>query len=144
MCSLNLNLLSITVPKYFIVYICCRGLLFKYMLIFFFSFLILLNIILTLDLSSLKLILLFLDQAVILLISMFEIFSAALIVSFLITNIKSSAKATALEIFVNWMFSRELYRMFQYPGPQQDLCGSLWWLFSIYGHCLMKGLRTVG
>jgi hypothetical protein len=57
--------------------------------------------IITLELSSLKLILLFLDQAVILLISMFEIFSAALIVSFLIANIKSSASATALELFVN-------------------------------------------
>ena len=99
MCSLNLNLLSITIPKYFIVDTCCKGLLFKYMLISLFSFLFLLDIIITLDLSSLKLILLFLDQPVILLTLMFEIFSAALIVSFLTANIKSSANATALEFF---------------------------------------------
>jgi len=82
MCSLNLNLLSITIHKYFIVDTCCKGLLFKYMLISLFSFLFLLDIIITLDLSSLRVILLFLYQAVILLISMFEIFSAALIVRF--------------------------------------------------------------
>ena len=58
MCSLNLNLLSIKIPKYFIVDTCRRGLLFKYMLISLFSFLFLLDIIITLDLSSLKLILL--------------------------------------------------------------------------------------
>jgi len=80
---------------------CCKGLLFKYMLISLFSFLLRLNIIINLDLSSLKLILLFLDKAVILLISMFDIFFAALIVSFMIANIKSSANATALELFVN-------------------------------------------
>jgi len=71
------------------------------MLIYLFSFLFLLDIIITLDLSSLTLILLFLDQAVILLISMFEISSAALIVSSLTANIKSSANATALVLFVN-------------------------------------------
>ena len=96
MCSLNMNLLSIAIPKYVIVDTCCKGLLFKYMLISLFSFLFLLDIVVTLDLSSLKLILLFLDQAMIFLISMFEIFSAALIVSFLTSNIKSSANATAL------------------------------------------------
>jgi len=58
------------------------------MLISLFSFLFLLYIIITLDSSSLKLILLFFDQVVTLLISMFEIFSAALIVSFLKANIK--------------------------------------------------------
>ena len=70
------------------------------MLISLFSFLFLLDIIIALDLSSLKLILLFLDQAVTLLISMFEIFSAALIDPFLIASIKSSANATALVLFV--------------------------------------------
>jgi len=70
------------------------------MLIFLFSFIFLLDII-NLGLSSLKVILLFLDEAVILLISMFEIFSVALIVSFLIANIESSANATALVLFVN-------------------------------------------
>src|SRR5215469_1156180 len=124
MWSLNLNLLSITIPKYFIVVTCCRGLLFKYMLISLLSFLFLLDTIITLDLSSLKLILFFLDQAVIFLISMFEIFSAARTFSCLIANIKSSANATALECSVNCVFSRELYKIFQYPGPQQDPCGA--------------------
>jgi len=73
-------------PKYFIVETCCKGLLFKYMLISLFSFHFLLDIIITFDLSSLKLILLFIDHAIILLISMFEIFSAALTVLFLIAN----------------------------------------------------------
>ena len=50
-----------------------------------FSFLFLLDIIVNLELLSLQLILLFLDQAVILLISMFEIYSAALTVSFHLT-----------------------------------------------------------
>ena len=53
---------------------------------------------------------------------MFEMFYAALMVSFLMANIKSSANVTALEYFVNRMFSRELYRIFQNPGPQQDPC----------------------
>ena len=53
---------------------------------------------------------------------MFEMFSTAIMVSFLIANIKSSANATALKIFVNLMFSRELYRIFHYPGSQQDPC----------------------
>jgi len=101
MCLLNLNLSSITIPKYFIVDTYCKGLLFKYTLISLFSFLFLLDIIINMDLSSLKFILLFLDQAAILLISMFEMFSAALMVSFLMTNIKSSTNATALEFFVN-------------------------------------------
>ena len=86
--------------KYFLLDTCCKS-LFKYMLISLFSFLFLLDIIITLDLPSLKLILLFLDQAMILLISVFEIFSDALILLFLQANIKSSVNATALEPFVN-------------------------------------------
>jgi hypothetical protein len=53
-----------------------------------FSFRFLLDISMTLDFSSLKLILLFFDHADILLISRFDIFSAALMVSHLIANIK--------------------------------------------------------
>jgi len=94
MCLLNLNLSSITIRKSFSVDTCCKGLLFKYMMISLCTFLCLLDIIIILDLSSLKLILLFPDQAVIFLISMFEVFSAALRVSFLMANIKSSANAT--------------------------------------------------
>jgi len=101
MCLLNLNLSSITNPKHFNVDTCCKSLLLKYTLISLFSFPFLLDIIITLYLSSLKLILLFLDQGAILLISMFEMFSAALMVSFLMANIKSSANATDLEFFVN-------------------------------------------
>ena len=54
-----------------------------------------------LDLSSLNLILLFLDQAAILLISMFEMFCAAPMVSFLMANIKSLANVTSVVLFVN-------------------------------------------
>ena len=71
------------------------------MLVSLLSLLFLLDIIITLELPSLKLMLLFPDQAVILHISMFELFSAALTVSFLMANIESSANATALELFVN-------------------------------------------
>ena len=88
MCLLNLNLSSITDPKHIIVETCCKGLLFKYTLISLFSFLFLLDIIINVDLSSLKLISLLLDQAAILLISIFEMFSGALMVSFLMANIK--------------------------------------------------------
>ena len=117
MCLLKLNFSSITrtIPNYFIVDTWFEGLLFKYMLVSLLSLLFLLDIIITLELPSLKLMLLFPDQAVILLISMFELFSAALTVSFLMANIESSANATALELFVNWMFSREFYWIFQYP-----------------------------
>ena len=70
MWSLNLNLLSMMIPKYFNVVTCCKGLLFKYMLISLFSFRFLLDITTTLD-FSLKLILFF--DHVIFLISMFDI-----------------------------------------------------------------------
>ena len=123
MWSVNLNLLSIIIPKYFIVVTCCNGLLLNYMLTSLISFRFLLDITITLDFSSLKSILLFFTHFVILFISTFDIFSAALTVSILIANIKSSANATSLVLFVNWRFSRELYWMFQYPGPQQDPCG---------------------
>ena len=43
--------------------------------------------------------------------------------SFLTTSVKSSAKATALVLSESCMFRRELYKIFQYPGPQQDPCG---------------------
>ena len=82
MCFLYFNLWSITIPKYFIVDNCCKGLLFKYTLIYLFFFLLLLDIIICFDVSSLKLILLILDQDAILLISMFEMFSALLMVFF--------------------------------------------------------------
>ena len=82
MCLLNLNLSSITDPKHIIVETCCKGLLFKYTLIYLFFFLLLLDIIICFDVSSLKLILLILDQDAILLISMFEMFSALLMVFF--------------------------------------------------------------
>ena len=83
------------------------------MLISLFSFRFLLDINITFDFSSLKLILLFFDHSVILLISIFDIFSAALMESLLMANIKLSANATALDLSMNWRFSRELYWMFQ-------------------------------
>jgi hypothetical protein len=43
-CSLNLNLLYIIIYKYFIVFTCSKGLLFKYTLISFVSFRFLLGI----------------------------------------------------------------------------------------------------
>jgi hypothetical protein len=89
---------SITITKYFIVDTCCKYLLFKYTLNSLFPFHFLLDIIINLDLYSLDLILLFLDRPVILLISMFEMFSTALMVSFLMANIKSSANDTAFKI----------------------------------------------
>jgi uncharacterized Tic20 family protein len=101
MCLLNLNLSSITNPKHFIVDTCCKSILFKYTMISLFCFLFILDIIINVDLSSLKLISLFLDQAAILLISMFEMFSGALMVCFLMANIKSSEYPTDLEFFVN-------------------------------------------
>jgi hypothetical protein len=76
------------------------------MLIYLFSFRFLLDISMTLDFFSLKLILLFFDHADILLISRFDIFYAALIVSHLTAKIKSSANATVFVGFVNWMFRR--------------------------------------
>ena len=82
----------ITIPKYFIVDT-CKGLLIKYTFISLFYFLFLLNIIINLELYSWKLILLFQDRLTILPISMFEMLSTALTVSFLIANMKSLANA---------------------------------------------------
>ena len=124
---------------------CCylfRGLLFKYTLISLLSFLFLLDKIVISDLSSLKFIL-FLDQAAILLISIFETFSAALMDSFLTTSIKLSAKATALFLSENCMFKRQLYKIFQYPGPQQDPYGDPFVTALQMLALLMKELLTV-
>ena len=68
MCSLNFNLLSIIIPKYLIV-TCSSILLFKYIFIAFGSFLFLLDTSMTLDFSSLNIILFLFAQAVILLSS---------------------------------------------------------------------------
>ena len=121
MCLLNLNLLPIITPKYFIAVTCSKGLLFKYTLISFVSFRFLLDINKILDFSSLNVTLLLLDHAVILLTSQFEKFSASLTVFPLTASIRSSANATALVRLVNLRFSRDLYRVFQNPG-QQDPC----------------------
>jgi len=110
----------------FIVYYesCCKDLLFMYMLISLFSFRFLLDTIMNLDFSSLKLILLFFAHAVILVIFIFDIFSAALVMLLLIASIKSSAKVTTLVCFMNGVLKSELYWIFQYPGPEQDPCGA--------------------
>ena len=77
--ALNFNLFSTIIPRYFIVFTCSKGFfLFKYNLIPFISFLSLLDINITLDFSSLNLILLLADHVVILLSSKFEKFSASL------------------------------------------------------------------
>ena len=53
---------------------------------------------------------------------MFQMFSAALSVLFLIANTNSAENAAALELLVNLIFRIELYKMFQYPDPQPDPC----------------------
>jgi len=122
-CSLNFNLFSISIPKYFIVVTCSKCLLCRYTLISFTYFRFLLNINITLDFSSLKLILLLFDHAIILLNSKFKKISTSLTVSPLIASIRSLVNATAFVRLVNLRFRKELYWMFRKPGPQQDPCG---------------------
>jgi hypothetical protein len=111
------------IPRYFIVVKCSKGLLIRYTLIYFTSFRFLLDINITLDSSSLILILLLFGHAVNLLNSKFEKVSTSITVSPLIASIRSSANARAFVRLVNLKFSKELYWMFQKPGPQQDPCG---------------------
>jgi len=87
------------------------------------SFHFLLDINIALDFSSLKPTLFSFDHAVILLISTFEKFSVSLIVSPLVISSRSSANATTFVVLVYYRFSKELYWMFQNPGPQHDPCG---------------------
>jgi len=54
---------------------------------------------------------------------MLAIFSASHILSAFTANNKSSAKATALVCFLNSKLRRELYWIFQSPGPEQVPCG---------------------
>ena len=93
----------------FIVVTCSKVLFFKYILMSFTSFRVLLDINITLDFSSLKPTLFLFDHAVILLISKFEKFSALLTVSPLITSIRSSANTTSFVRLVNLRFSKEFY-----------------------------------
>jgi len=94
--------------------------LFRYTVISFVSFRFLLDINITLDFFSLNVMLLLFDQAVILLSSQFKKFSVLHAVFPLTASIKSSANVMALVRLVNLRFSRELYRMFQNPGLQQE------------------------
>ena len=87
-----------------------------------------------LDFSSLKLILLFFAYAVILVISIFDMFSTALVGFLPIANIKSSAKATTLVCFINGVLRSELYWMFQYPGPEKESCGAPFVTFYVTLH----------
>jgi len=98
----------IIIPKYFIVFTFSKGLLSKCTLISF-TFRFLLDIKITLDFYSLKLILLLFDHVVILLNSKLEKIFTSLTVSPLIASIRSSANATAFVRLVNLRFNKELY-----------------------------------
>ena len=115
---------------------CSKGLLFKYTLISFTSFLFLLDVNITLDFSALNLILLLVDHAVILLISKFQKFSASLTVSPLMASIRSSSDAMALVRLVKLRSSKELYWVFQNPRRQQDPCGHPLSYFGLHSDAL--------
>ena len=129
-CSLNLNLLSKIMPKYFILVICSKVSLCRYILISFNSFRFLLYINITLVFSSLNLILLYFDNVAMLLNSLFENFSTSLAVSPLMAGIRSSANATPCDL-VNLRYSGELNWIFQKPEPQQILAGTLYLLLCL-------------
>ena len=108
--------------KYFTVVSCSKGFLSKYTLISFTSFGFLLDINITMDFSTLKLILLLFDHSLILLNSMLENVYTSLTISPLIAIIRSLANGRAFVRLTNLSLSKDLYWMFQNPGPHQDTC----------------------
>ena len=136
-CLLNLNLLSIIIPKYLILSTCSRWLLFRYISITFLS-LRHLDISMTFDFWSLKCNLSFFYHCVILPISMFVKFPTSPTVAAFTAINRSSAYAIALVHFAYLKFSNELYWIFQYPGPLQDPWVNLCLLLFLFSYCLFR------
>jgi hypothetical protein len=82
-----------------------------------------LEIIIVLDFSSFKCVLLAVAHAENFVSSVFEMFSASVTVFPLVARIRLSANAMVLVRCVKLRFKRELYKILYRPGPQNELWG---------------------
>jgi len=108
MCSLNVSLESIIIPRYFKLVTCVRGRKFSYNSKSFRSLPFLLDSNIVFDFFSLKRILLAVAHVEIFVSSELEMFSASITVLPLVARIKSSANAIVLVRCVKLRFKREL------------------------------------
>jgi len=108
MCSLNVSLSSIIIPRYFIVLTCLSCLLFKYTSRSFLSFLFRRVISITFDFLSLKQTLFSFAHVDTFFSSMLVMFSTSLTDFPLVSNRRSSANATIFVPLVNVRFNSEL------------------------------------